>query len=405
MTSQRIPSCRPTTNVGSSYARTAAPASKSAERSSLRELIPSLPNTLRRCHSTVRGLRNSWAPISGFVCPSAASRAICDLLRRQVVERLDGALAHRLAGGQQLAAGALGERLHAHLGEHRVRDAQLLAGVDAAVLAPQPFAVERGARGPASRRGCGCATAVRSPPGRAARRPLPRPASPRARAWIPSAQSVPLACAISASWASGPAARSGLPLRDGGLDELGQHPDRRPQPARGPRRPARPRPGRPRSGRARCSGSRCPSRWRLSQSPSPRRSTSCRRASISAAPRRPVPRQFASAMRGAQGQVAAGGLDDGVRLGGQRRRHRRSCRRTARRRTRSSSATGSSGERAGPARELELARGELVPRLVVAQRRGRCGRPATASAARPPRRAARRGTRAARPSTPAPRAA
>ncbi len=29
--------------------------SDSAERSSLRELIPSLPNTLPRCHSTVRG--------------------------------------------------------------------------------------------------------------------------------------------------------------------------------------------------------------------------------------------------------------------------------------------------------------------------------------------------------------
>jgi hypothetical protein len=54
-----------------------ARASGSAERSSRRELIPSFPNTLRRCHSTVRGLRNSWAPISGFVCPSAARCAIC----------------------------------------------------------------------------------------------------------------------------------------------------------------------------------------------------------------------------------------------------------------------------------------------------------------------------------------
>ncbi len=39
--------------------------------------MPSLVNTLRRCHSTVRGLRNSRAPISGFDSPSRASRAIC----------------------------------------------------------------------------------------------------------------------------------------------------------------------------------------------------------------------------------------------------------------------------------------------------------------------------------------
>ena len=42
----------------------------SAARSSLRELMPSLVKTLRRWYSTVRGLMNSWAPISGFVCPS-----------------------------------------------------------------------------------------------------------------------------------------------------------------------------------------------------------------------------------------------------------------------------------------------------------------------------------------------
>ena len=44
---------------------------------SRRERMSSLLNTLRRCHSTVRGLRNSRAPISGFESPSRASRAIC----------------------------------------------------------------------------------------------------------------------------------------------------------------------------------------------------------------------------------------------------------------------------------------------------------------------------------------
>jgi hypothetical protein len=43
----------------------------------IREVIPSLANTLRRCHSTVRGLRNRRAPISGLDSPSRASRAIC----------------------------------------------------------------------------------------------------------------------------------------------------------------------------------------------------------------------------------------------------------------------------------------------------------------------------------------
>jgi hypothetical protein len=39
--------------------------------------MSSLVNTLRRCHSTVCGLRKSRAAISGFGNPSRASRAIC----------------------------------------------------------------------------------------------------------------------------------------------------------------------------------------------------------------------------------------------------------------------------------------------------------------------------------------
>ena len=87
-----------------------------------------------------------------------------------------------------------------------MRGAELLARVDAAVLAPQPLAVHEHARGRAPR-GRGCGRAARSPRGRAPRRrPL---AEQRARAGVdPSAQSVPLASAISASRSSGPAARS-----------------------------------------------------------------------------------------------------------------------------------------------------------------------------------------------------
>ena len=73
--------------------------------------MPSLVNTLRRWYSTVRGLMNSWAPISGFVSPSPASRAICASCAVSSSRSLDRALADRLAGGQQLATGALGERL------------------------------------------------------------------------------------------------------------------------------------------------------------------------------------------------------------------------------------------------------------------------------------------------------
>jgi hypothetical protein len=42
----------------------------------LRELISSFVNTLCKWYSTVRGLMNSCAPISGFELPSRASSAI-----------------------------------------------------------------------------------------------------------------------------------------------------------------------------------------------------------------------------------------------------------------------------------------------------------------------------------------
>ena len=59
------------------YAMGAALApSGNARWSCRRELISSLVKTLRRCHSTVRGDRNSWAAISGLDRPALASRAI-----------------------------------------------------------------------------------------------------------------------------------------------------------------------------------------------------------------------------------------------------------------------------------------------------------------------------------------
>src|SRR4030081_2749019 len=123
-----------------------------AFRSSWREMMSSFGNTLRRWYSTVRGLMNSRAPISGFVCPSAAKRAICASwgvrLSRVSGARLRGgspvagrapggvagrALARVLAGGEQLTAGALGEGVGPDAREQLVGGAQLLAGVDAAL--------------------------------------------------------------------------------------------------------------------------------------------------------------------------------------------------------------------------------------------------------------------------------
>ena len=107
------------------------PSAARAPRSSLRELMSSFVNTLPRWHSTVRGLMNSWAPISGFVSPSPASRAICASCAVSSSCVSTVRLRTRLAGGEQLAAGALGERFGADAAEHVVGGTQLLAGVQA----------------------------------------------------------------------------------------------------------------------------------------------------------------------------------------------------------------------------------------------------------------------------------
>ena len=96
----------------------------------------------------MRGLRNSWAPISDVREPLGRQARDLGLLRGQLVPRLDAALAHRLSGGLQLALSALRERSRSHLREGLVGCSQLLASIDAAVLAAQPLAVEQlGARG------------------------------------------------------------------------------------------------------------------------------------------------------------------------------------------------------------------------------------------------------------------
>jgi hypothetical protein len=65
------------------------------------------------------------------------------LLGGEVVARLGGPPGHGLAGGQQLATGAFGERLGPGETEHLVRSTQLSSGVHAAAVASEPFAVEQ----------------------------------------------------------------------------------------------------------------------------------------------------------------------------------------------------------------------------------------------------------------------
>ena len=68
--------CRPPQARLSSI-RTSESAGRRAISSWRRDRIPSFANTWRRCHSTVRRLRKSRAPMSGFERPSLASSAIC----------------------------------------------------------------------------------------------------------------------------------------------------------------------------------------------------------------------------------------------------------------------------------------------------------------------------------------
>src|SRR3984957_11404667 len=65
------------------------------------------------------------------------------LLGGELAGRLDRPLAYRVAGGQQLMPGPLGERLNAHRGKPVVGGPELGAGVPAPALAAQPFAVQQ----------------------------------------------------------------------------------------------------------------------------------------------------------------------------------------------------------------------------------------------------------------------
>ena len=101
--------------------------------------MPSLVKTLRKWYWTVRGLMKSRVPISGFESPSRASRAIWAswAVRSPRVSTV------RLRTVSPVAKGAVGERFRPHRGEHLVGRPKLLARVDAASLATEPFTIKQ----------------------------------------------------------------------------------------------------------------------------------------------------------------------------------------------------------------------------------------------------------------------
>jgi hypothetical protein len=108
---------------------------------------PSVVRNLGRngCVDTVRGpaecrrRRRAFASASGQrdwpVKAWPTGHGLCN----QLLAGLDGAPASGLAGGRQLAPGALGERLDAHHLQQVIGDTQLLARVEAAAPAAQPL--------------------------------------------------------------------------------------------------------------------------------------------------------------------------------------------------------------------------------------------------------------------------
>jgi len=167
----------------------------------------------------VRGLMNSRAAISGFVRPWAASRATCVscVVSSSTVSTVR--FAHCLAGGRKLALSALGERSRAHSAEHLVGSAQLLARVDAAVLATQPLAVQQAAARELERRAAARETLDRF----AVERLVVAQQSPAAR-FDPER---PFGAARPRAFAQAVERRDGFvrpPAADAGLDQFDQGP-------------------------------------------------------------------------------------------------------------------------------------------------------------------------------------
>jgi hypothetical protein len=92
-------------------------------------LTPSFAKILLRCHSTVRGLMKSRAPMSWFGQFFANQSDDVGLLGCELTVGSRLALAGRPARGLQFPGGALGECLRSHQAEYVVGGAQAVARV------------------------------------------------------------------------------------------------------------------------------------------------------------------------------------------------------------------------------------------------------------------------------------
>ena len=212
--------------------------------------MPSLANTLRRCHSTVRVLMNSSAAISGLVRPSRASRMMCSSCgvswlwcrprvcgpsrrwravpgaraRRRLRRRSRRAGGRRRAtGGGRRAAGSRDGATHRRAG------------------GPGPARAAAGAAQPLDRLGVALLG-------------LPAFADQRSRARLQALRPV----GTLNGHGRQPAQRFSGQVRPsgshGGLDQFRQNQLRAQGLSRSPRSPAPPRPAPLRSGRGRCGG-------------------------------------------------------------------------------------------------------------------------------------------------------